>query len=93
MGVVIEILGAVLSRVGVWLVLSLLVWVFRMAGKGLGTTAQSVLALAGARRLDPPSAAAANLPAGTPTVTCPRCGAKVAQGTFCAVCGRALPAA
>jgi hypothetical protein len=93
MNVVIEILGAVLSRVGGVLALSLLVWVLRVAGKGLGTTAHSLLALAGARRLDTPSAAAADLPAGTPTVTCPHCGATTAQGPFCSVCGRALPEA
>jgi hypothetical protein len=92
MNILVEVLGTVASRIGGVLALTLLVWVLRLAGKGLGTTAHSLLALAGARRLDSPSVAAADLPTGTPTLTCPRCGATTAQGPFCAVCGRALPA-
>ena len=106
MNVLVEILGAVLSRVSGWLVLSLAVWVLRMVGKGLGAAAQPLLTLMSVRRTDPPTVAAAGvagagggLPGGdvpgaaTPVLTCPHCGAATPHEPFCAVCGRALPLA
>jgi hypothetical protein len=93
MNVVVEVMGAILGRVAGWLVLGLLVWVLRMIGKGLGAMGQPVLAMLGARRMEgeglPPTAGTG----GGATVTCPHCGATVPPGPFCAVCGRALPAA
>jgi hypothetical protein len=94
MNIVVEILGAILSRVSGWLVLTLAVWVLRLAGKGLGAAAQPVLTLMRVRRTEPPVVAAAGVP-GPPatTPTCPHCGVATPPDPFCAACGRALPAA
>ncbi len=93
MNVVVEFLGAILSRVAGWLLLSGLVWILRLVGKGLGAMGQPVLALMGARRLEAEAPSAPMVPPGTPPVPCPHCAASVAPGPFCPVCGRALPAA
>jgi hypothetical protein len=95
MNVITQVVGAVLGRVAGWVVLGLLVWLLRLIGKSLGALGQPLLARMGARRMEtavPPVALAAG-PAGEPPISCPHCGATVAPGPFCAVCGRALPAA
>lgn len=83
--------------------MTLAVWVLRLVGKGLGAAAQPLLTLMSVRRTDPPSVAAAAGVGGTalaasagvpgPAVVCPHCGAATPPDPFCAVCGRALPAA
>jgi hypothetical protein len=92
MNFVVEFLGAVLSRVAGWLLLSGLLWVLRLVGKGLGAMGGPVLAFMGARRMEAEAPAAPAIPPGTLAVTCPACGASVVPGPFCPVCGRALPA-
>jgi hypothetical protein len=93
MNVIVQVVGAILGRVAGWVVLGLLVWLLRLIGKSLGTLGQPLLERLGARRMEaeagPPTAAAG--PAGGAPVTCPHCGAVVASGPFCTVCGRALP--
>ena len=96
MNVIVQVVGAILGRVAGWVVLGLLVWLLRLIGKSLGALGQPLLARLGARRMEaealPPVAAAPE--GGAPvTTTCPHCGAVVAPGPFCAVCGRALPEA
>lgn len=101
MNFVIEILGAILSRIAGWLMLSLAVGVLRLVGKGLGAAAQPLLTLLRVRRLESSPVAAGSADSAAPaesasaaaTVTCPHCGAATPAAPFCAVCGRALPAA